>query len=139
MNAQAIGTGTLRTINGGIIEAYADGSTTTLSTNNAITINGNFSFNDDPMDSLNLGTGTVTLGNSISINCSAATGWYALVFGGSVVGGSHSITITGQGMVNPSNVIEFDGKLDTTVSAVIVTRRISRPCRPKYIFRRHNA
>lgn len=59
-SASALGSGTL-TITGGTL-GNTSGSTVTLSTNNAIALNGSLAFGGT--NSLNLGTGVVTIGNA---------------------------------------------------------------------------
>ena len=88
-NAAALGTGPL-TINGGLLDSTSP-SAITLSTNNPQTWNGNFTFTGT--QSLNLGTGAVTLGNNIQVTVSANT----LTVGGAVSGSGLGLTLNGAG------------------------------------------
>jgi autotransporter-associated beta strand protein len=92
----ALGTGTF-TINGGSFNT--DAVVTSLTTNNAMTWNGNFTYNG--ASSLNLGTGAVTLGANSQVSVSSNT----LTVGG-VIGGAFSLSKTGNGtlVLNGANV-----------------------------------
>src|SRR5439155_14256886 len=85
----ALGTGPL-TITGGRIDSTAAGPIT-VSTNNPITLGGNFGYGGTR--SLNLGTGAVTPTTDVAVTV-AGTG--TLTFGGTV-GGGQSVTLIGAG------------------------------------------
>jgi autotransporter-associated beta strand protein len=93
-NASAIGTGAL-TINGGTLNAVAS---TTLSTNNAVNVAGDFAFTGSA--DLNLGTGSVTLSGgtrAIAVNAGTLTV-------GRITNAGGGLTKTGAGtlQVNPT-------------------------------------
>jgi fibronectin-binding autotransporter adhesin len=87
-NASALGSSTL-IINGGTIDNNS-GSSLTVSTNNAMNWNGNFTFTGSSSNGLNLGTGNVTLGANVQVTASAGT----LTVGG-VISGGYSLTVVG--------------------------------------------
>src|SRR5205814_5361640 len=101
-NAAALGTGTF-TISGGTID-NTTGSALTLSNNNAQTWNGDFTFTGT--QSLNLGTGGVTLGANRQVTVSANT----LTVGG-VIGGGFSLTKAGTGALALGGANTFSGQL----------------------------
>ena len=70
-NASAIGSGTL-TITSGTIDNTSSGGAVTLTTTNAKNWNGNFSFGGS--NPLNLGSGAVTLGDSITLTIAGSGG-----------------------------------------------------------------
>ena len=88
-NPSAIGSGML-TIAGGTL-GNTSGGTITLSTNNAVQWNADFTFNG-PND-LNLGTGAVTLNGSRTVTLAAGN----LTVGGPIGGTGASLTVTGNG------------------------------------------
>ncbi|MDE2215490.1 MAG: autotransporter-associated beta strand repeat-containing protein, partial [Candidatus Omnitrophica bacterium] len=112
-NATALGTGTF-TINGGTINS----SGITLSTNNPVALNASFTWDSADDQALNLGTGTVTLGASVTITIGSSSYNDALTFGGNVTG-AHSLTITGG--TSGSNGVVINGVIDTTVTGITVS------------------
>ncbi|MGD0464871.1 MAG: Ig-like domain repeat protein, partial [Tepidisphaeraceae bacterium] len=121
-SSTAIGTGTL-TINGGTID-NTSGSAITLSTNNAQTWGGNFTFNGT--NALNLGTGAVTLGASLSVTANGSP----LTVGGVIGdgGNGYGITEAGNGTLALSGTNTFSsgmtlsaGTLDINNAAAIGT------------------
>jgi autotransporter-associated beta strand protein len=109
-NASALGTGTF-TIAGGsnAIIDNTTGSAITLSTNNAQAWNGNFTFTGT--QSLNLGTGAVTLGASRTVTVSANN----LTVGGVISGAGFSLTKAGTGTLTLGGANTYTG--GTTVNA----------------------
>ncbi len=105
-NAYAIGTGTL-TISGGIL-GNTSGGAITLATNNAQNWTNEAGFSYTSSDTLNLGTGAVTLGvgsnKFVTINVTSGN----LVVGG-VISGTAGITKTGNGSLtlNGSNTYTY--------------------------------
>lgn len=97
--------GTL-TINGGTITSGQNGLTNSF--NNAIILNGSFTFSGS--NSLNLGTGNVTLSQNITATISSAS----LTFGG-VISGSNGINKAGVGTLIFGGNNTYSGT--TTVSA----------------------
>lgn len=97
--------GTL-TINGGTLTSGQNGLTNSF--NNAIIINGSFTFSG--ANSLNLGTGNVTLAQNVTITISNAS----LTFGG-VISGSNGINKAGAGTLIFGGTNTYSGA--TTVSA----------------------
>ena len=91
-SATAPGTGML-TINPGVTLDNSSGSALTLSNNNALVVNGSFTFTGS--DDLNLGTGALTMGNSAIISVNAST----LTVGGVIGdgGNNHVLTKAGAG------------------------------------------
>ena len=89
-NATALGTGTF-TIAAGTTIDNTSGGAITVSSNNAQTWNGSFTFTGS--NNLNLGTGAVALAANPTITTSAGV----LTVGGVVSGGGHSITTAGTG------------------------------------------
>ena len=106
-NAHAIGTGTL-TISSATTIDNSSGAAITLSTNNAQTWSGSFTFAGT--NSLNVGTGAVTLGANTTITGNANT----LTVGG-VISGAHSITKAGNGALTLSGANTYS--TGTTLSA----------------------
>ncbi len=104
--SSAIGTGPL-TITGGAIDSTLSG--VTLGTNNTENWNGSFTFNGT--DSLNLGTGAVTLGTTPTVTVNANT----LTVGGSISGGANGLTKAGAGTLAIGGSGSFTGA--TTISA----------------------
>jgi autotransporter-associated beta strand protein len=109
-NASALGTGTF-TIAGGS-NAIIDNTTAgaiTLSTNNAQIWNGDFTFTGT--QSLNLGTGAVTLGASRAVTVNANN----LTVGGVISGSGFGLTKAGAGTLTLGGANTYSG--GTTVSA----------------------
>jgi autotransporter-associated beta strand protein len=117
-NASALGTGTF-TIAGGsnAVIDNTTGSAITLSTNNAQAWNGNFTFTGT--QSLNLGTGAVTLGASRTVTVSANN----LTVGGIISGSGFGLTKAGNGTLTLSGANTFSGS--TTVNAGTLTAAAS--------------
>lgn len=88
-NDEAFGTGTL-TINPGVI-LDATGGARTLTNNNLIALNGSFAFTGS--NTLDLGTGTVTMGNNAVVTVAAS----ALTIGGAIGDGGSNYTLTKDG------------------------------------------
>ncbi len=103
-NSGAIGLGTL-TIIGGTLDSTVAGITLP---NNAQNWNGDFAFNGT--QSLNMGTGAVTLGSNRTVNVNAST----LTVGGAISGNGYSLTKAGQGQLTLSGNISYTGT--TTVN-----------------------
>ena len=108
-NAYALGTGTLA-INGGSIDA---GSVITNSGNNPQTWGGDFTFVGS--NTLNLGTGGVTLGATRQVTTTAST----LTVGGIISGSTYGITKAGAGTLILSGNNLYTGA--TTVNAGVLT------------------
>ena len=89
-SATAPGTGTL-TINPAVILDNTSGSALTLANNNALTVNGSFTFTGS--DDLNLGTGALTMGNSAIISVEDS----ALTVAGSIGDGGNNYVLTKAG------------------------------------------
>jgi len=109
-NASALGTGTFTIASGS--NAIIDNTTAgaiTLSTNNAQIWNGDFTFTGT--QSLNLGTGAVTLGGNQTVTVNANT----LTVGGVISGGGFGMTKAGAGTLTLGGVNTYSG--GTTVSA----------------------
>ena len=104
-HANAISTGTL-TINGGTLD-NTSGAPITLTTNNPLNITSNFTFTGT--NSLNLGTGAVTLDANRSVTVTANT----LTIGGAI-SGAFSLTGTGAGTL----VLTGDSSYTGTTTAV---------------------
>ncbi len=96
-NASAIGTGTL-IINGGTLN-NSTGAAITNSKNNAQTWGGNFAFTGT--QSLNLGTGAVTMTGPRTITVNANT----LTVGGAISGATFGLTKAGNGTLAISGII----------------------------------
>jgi len=93
-NAHALGTGTValgNTALGSVSLDNTSGAAITLSTNNAISLNGTVDFLGT--NNLNLGTGAVTLKGSQQITTSAGN----LTLGGTVAGNVSTVSLTKQG------------------------------------------
>ena len=97
-NAAALGTGTF-TINGGSID-NSSGAAITLSNNNAQNWNASFTFVGS--NNLSMGTGAVTLGTSPTVTVTA--GMFSV---GGVIGGGHSVTKSGAGILTLSGANTF--------------------------------
>jgi fibronectin-binding autotransporter adhesin len=100
-NASALGTGTF-IINGGIIGMPGSLTSLTLTTNNAMAWNGDFTFNPGfaSQPHLNLGTGTVTLNSNITVNLLSNSGVGRTTVGGVIQDGGatpRTLTITSVG------------------------------------------
>jgi len=108
-NASALGTGTFTISAGsnGIIDNTTAGAIT-LSTNNAQVWNGNFTFTGT--QSLNLGTGAVTLGASRTVTVNANN----LTVGGVISGAGFGLTKAGTGILTLAGANTYSG--GTTVS-----------------------
>jgi autotransporter-associated beta strand protein len=108
-NNNALGTGAL-TINGGTLDSTVAGVTLA---NNAQNWNGDFTFNGT--QSLNTGTGPVTLGSSRVVTVNAGN----LTVGGIVSGAGDSLTLAGSGMLTLTSSNTYTG--DTIVSGGTLT------------------
>ncbi len=106
-NASALGTGTL-TINGGTIDNTSGGAVT-LTGNNLMDWNGDFTFTGT--SSLNLGTGSVVLGGSRTVTVSANT----LTVGGNISGATFGIVKAGAG------TLIFNGVVGTGAGTITVS------------------
>ena len=104
-NNAAVGTGTL-TINGGALNVTA---ARTTSNNNPQNWNGDFEFVGG--NTLNLGTGAVTLGGDRSVTVTAST----LTVGGAIGGGAFGLTKAGAGILTLTGSNTYSG--GTTISA----------------------
>ncbi|MGD0541021.1 MAG: autotransporter-associated beta strand repeat-containing protein, partial [Tepidisphaeraceae bacterium] len=105
-SVRAVGTGNL-TINGGTID-NTSGAAVAYTSNITQTWGGDFTFLGS--NSLNMGTGAVTLGDNRTVTVSAAT----LTEGG-IIGGAFSLTKAGTGTLTLSGANTFSG--GTTLSA----------------------
>jgi autotransporter-associated beta strand protein len=105
-HAAALGSGAL-TINGGTID-NTSGAAITLSTNNALNLNADFTFAGT--HDLNLGAGAVTLNANRTVTVSAGT----LTIGGAI-GGNYSLTGTGPGTLLLTGASDYSG--ETTVQS----------------------
>jgi autotransporter-associated beta strand protein len=106
-NASAIGTGTL-TISGGALD-NTSGASITLTTNNAQSWNGDFTFIGT--NNLNLGTGAVTMNDSLIVTVNGGN----LTIGGAIAGSGFGLTENGTGNLILSGNNTYTGT--TTVSA----------------------
>ncbi|MFZ3376745.1 MAG: autotransporter-associated beta strand repeat-containing protein [Chthoniobacterales bacterium] len=109
-NANALGTGTFTIASGS--NAIIDNTTAgaiTLSTNNTQIWNGDFTFTGT--QSLNLGTGAVTLGGNRTVTVNTNN----LTVGGVISGGGFSVTKAGAGTLTLAGANTYSG--GTTVSA----------------------
>jgi len=104
--ASSLGTGTL-VISGGTLD-NTSGAAVTLGTNNAINLNGSFTFagSNGANSNLNLGTGAVTLGHNEVITTSNAAS--TLTVGG-VISGGYSLTKNGTGDLVLSGANTYTG------------------------------
>ncbi len=102
-NAAAVGSGVF-TINGGTIDDTSGGAIV-LSNNNAVALNGGFTFAGTA--NLNFGTGAVTLGGSPTLTISAST----LTIGGAIgdSGNAYAITTAGSGTLKLTGNNIFSG------------------------------
>jgi autotransporter-associated beta strand protein len=107
-NATAIGTSTFTIASGTAID-NTSGAAITLSTTNAQTWSGGFTFTGT--NALNLGTGAVTLGGSLTTTVSAST----LTVGGIISGTGDSLTKAGNGTLAVTGSNTYSG--GTTISA----------------------
>jgi fibronectin-binding autotransporter adhesin len=105
--SSAIGTGALTIAGGTTIDSTVSGIT--LGTNNTQNWNGSFTFNGT--NSLNLGTGAVTLGITPTVTVNANT----LTVGGAIGGGSFGLTTAGAGTLALTGVNTYTGA--TTIGA----------------------
>ncbi|MBL9080648.1 MAG: autotransporter-associated beta strand repeat-containing protein [Planctomycetales bacterium] len=103
----ALGTGTF-TIGAGTVINNTSGALRTLTNNNVQNWNGNFAFTGT--NSLNLGTGAVTLGGNVSILASAAT----LTVGGAIDDNASTFSLAkaGAGTLVLSGANAYDGLTD---------------------------
>lgn len=111
-SASSIGTGLL-TISAGIID-NTSGSALTLSTNNAQNWNADFTFTGS--NSLNLGTGAVTLSANRAITVSANT----LTVGGTI-SGSFNLSKTGAGTLSLTGSNTYTGTTTITLGTLSVS------------------
>lgn len=111
-NASALGTGTF-TISGGTIN-NSSGATITLSTNNAQTWNGNFTFTGT--NDLDLGTGAVSLGSAVGLSRTITISGGTLTVGGiiSTATSANALTKSGGGTLTLTGANTYTG--DTTIS-----------------------
>jgi len=109
-NASAIGTGAL-TITGGSIDATVPGIT--LSTNNVLNLNADFTFAGT--NNLNLGTGDINLNANRIITVTANT----LTLGGNITSELYTITKQGDGTLNLTGTNAYTGP--TTISSGVVS------------------
>lgn len=114
-NTNALGTGTF-TINGGVI-TNGYGSSRTLSTNNAQTWAGNFTFGTTGSSGqdLNLGTGAVSLTANRTVTVSSTTASRTLTVGGVISGSGFSLTKAGTATLALGGANTYTG--GTVVSA----------------------
>jgi len=101
-NASALGTGTFTIGSNSTIDNTTAGAIT-LSTNNAQVWNGNFTFTGT--QSLNLGTGAVTLGASRTVTVNGSN----LTVGGVISGSGFSLTKAGTGTLTLSGANTYSG------------------------------
>jgi fibronectin-binding autotransporter adhesin len=109
-NASAIGTGAF-TITGGSIDATVPGIT--LSTNNVLNLNADFTFAGT--NNLNLGTGDINLNANRIITVTANT----LTLGGNITSELYTITKQGDGTLNLTGTNAYTGP--TTISSGVVS------------------
>ena len=109
-NAKALGTGTFTTGNNVTIDNTSSADIT-LSTNNAISLGGSFSFTGT--HNLNFGTGGITLTANPGITINAGT----LTFGGAI-SGAHSFTKGGVGTLVLGGADTFTGAVSITGGAL---------------------
>ncbi len=109
-NASALGTGPL-TISGGTI-GNTSGAAITLSTNNAQTWGGDFTFAG--ANNLNLGTGAVTMSSSRTVTVASGN----LTVGGVISGSGYSLTKAGTGTLTLGGADTYSG--GTTVAAGVL-------------------
>jgi len=110
--SSAIGTGTL-TIAGGTIDSTVSGIT--LGTNNTENWNGNFTFAGT--NSLNLGTGAVTLGGNEQVTVTANT----LTVGGAIGGSGDALTEAGSGTLALAGSNTYSGATSVTAGTLSLT------------------
>ncbi len=136
----AIGIGNF-TISGGTID-NTSGSSITLSTNNLISWNGNFSFGGT--NDLNFGTGEVSISANRTIILEGSNN--DLTFGGilrNMQGGSPIITIIGEGSTlileglilsntTASRTVTFAGSANTTISGLVSNGEQTSSCNLTY-------
>jgi autotransporter-associated beta strand protein len=113
-NAHALGSGTLA-IAGGTIDTTA--GDLTLSTNNSQAWNGSFAFNGT--NSLNLGTGAVTMGGSTTVTVNAKT----LTVGGAIgdAGHGYALTKAGLGTLTLTGSNTYTGATNVSGGTLVVT------------------
>lgn len=122
-NASAIGTGPL-TINSGAKLDNTTGANITLSTNNAQTWNGDFTFTGTR--ALSLGTGAVTMSNNITIDLPGTNATNnALTIAGPIAGPGLTLTKSGQGRMFLSGQSTFSGGVNIIGGVVHVSDQSS--------------
>ena len=96
-NALALGTGPLTLFGGSSLDQGSAANTLTLATNNPVTVNGDFTFNGS--NSLNLGTGAVSLGTTPGTTRTLAANGAGkvLTLGGVIADGTTATSLTHAG------------------------------------------
>jgi len=111
-NASALGTGTFTIANGTTINNTSGGAIS-LSTDNAMTWNGDFTFTGS--NDLNLGIGTVTMGSSLrTVTTTAGT----LTVGGTITG-TGGLTKSGTGTMTLGGIAAYNWTGPTTINGGI--------------------
>lgn len=122
-NAGALGTGPL-VINSGTID-NTSGVAMTNANNNAITVNGSFTFTGS--NDLNLGTGAITFTTTPTITTTTAGKTMTL---GNSLGGTFGLTKAGAGNLTLSGANTYSGATTVTGGAINVTGSIIYPFMP---------